>query len=605
MTSKTTVKALPQSSFVRDESTGYTMIGSTPSQERDSSKISSVPRKYEENGHPTFPINSFKDLTLAGKDYNCFSSESSYVTEDIHSKREPTATSSKFERTVLKAVSMIVQQNNEADKVAVKATEDLADTLKIYVRRLDTMVATQPPYFPIVAQPQEHPRLISELLGHKLLKMGVQSKLFGGRSGAMPKPYSDLSKPSKDLRQPTRGKFPPKTDPKQFSALQNGLRDKFYPIKARIRPMTMDEMYYILKADETRYHSAIMASVVQRGFGGLEERLKASRYPLLDRLNRKRKDRRKKEEKAMQKENTPPTNALGTSVVDKKILGAIGDRKFSWAMEEDRDYDNQRSLRKSLASKASNGRGGLNNNTWTENLGIRFSNPFQTNQNTAIDKMTHPKPEICFHYSQGHCKFGDKCNKSHDLKTIPNNTGPVSIEAEKLNSQLSALLEVLVKAKGMTYNELRYNNLVELVKLLNNNSEKLTHSIIWSTGEEISQSHFKSSTVQSMEEMLNIWWSRIAMGVAKPSNLFDATANIGKMINLANTKMSEFNSFGNKDNFSQINHFQDGPQDAIESLAQELIKKKHQHHDTISNQNRAHKNRRGDDWGAFNGLGKL
>jgi hypothetical protein len=189
-----------------------------------------------------------------------------------------------------------------------------------------------------------------------------------------------------------------------------------------------------------------------------------------------------------------------------------------------------------------------NHQTWTKQAGIVFATPEQ--HSTA--QIMPSSSNICIHFSRGHCKFGNKCKKSHDLTAPLTQTGPNSNNTEQLNVQLRKLFVGLERLNVMSSKDMLYGGkLDQFVEFINDHVASIKQTLIFTPSGDVSQSLFSHEQVQNMAKSLDIWWKRIAGGLKKSNNLYTAIHSLDLVVRSADQKMAQ-------DSFSDSTYLQNG-----------------------------------------------
>jgi hypothetical protein len=177
--------------------------------------------------------------------------------------------------------------------------------------------------------------------------------------------------------------------------------------------------------------------------------------------------------------------------------------------------------------------------TWIKQDGIHFAPSQQHNTTQAAP----PSYDVCIHVSQGYCKFGNKCKKSHDLVTPPGQADSTAKNTEQLNMELRNLLVGFDHLDGISYADMLHGGkLDQFIKFINVHVMAIKQMLLFTPSKDVSQSLISHERVQNMAEYLDIWWKDITSGVRKPNDLYNATQSLDHFIKSANKKMAQDNA---------------------------------------------------------------
>jgi hypothetical protein len=338
-------------------------------------------------------------------------------------------------------------------------------------------------------------------------------------------------------------------------------------------PMSLEDMYYRLKADEQRYRSAFMTCrYLWRYFGGPAHRSEnpVSRYPLYDVAQKEKMEAAKRLEEQETLSRPPTTrygifNASTTAGFESSRLlpNTLEDvRRPSWEMEID---TRTRSEPKSVLIADSNQSftdkicRHSNTATWNTTFGIVFADPATAQpQQGGVTDFQQSNKTICSHFLKGNCRWGDACNKSHDTNAAASNPVLLTRMTRELNVHLENLLTSLQPLQGLTHISMQIDDRIAmLARHLDGSCQAINRTITFMSSEELLQSNLRLEKFQSLPNSLNSWWMGIS-GDPMPFVLNDAVENINIVIVRGNQKMTRAPGYVAQTNFSNVNHFQGG-----------------------------------------------
>jgi hypothetical protein len=243
--------------------------------------------------------------------------------------------------------------------------------------------------------------------------------------------------------------------------------------------------------------------------------------------------------------------------------------------------------------------------TWNENFGIRFAPSDQPSGQGQQSEADHLNQEVCPLFGRnGHCKFGNQCNKSHNLDARPANNTTLSIPTQQLNEVLGSLLAGIQHVKSMLYNDMQIGVRMELfAQHLNEHCQEINNRLTFATGENLLSSMLKEDQIQNMVNDLNQWWIRIASRTQQPMCLSNAIENLAVTFAKAHLKMTLATNYVAQGNFSNANPFQNGANNRAQNQRNPFNNNKNQN---VSNNSRGrgkgggNSNGNGNQWGNFN-----
>ncbi|KAF2825404.1 hypothetical protein CC86DRAFT_419424 [Ophiobolus disseminans] len=415
---------------------------------------------------------------------------------------------------IFEMMQRMVQDHEETRK----ATEELLLANRLEAQRLETLIATQLPSAPPLADSRREVEIWNHIAYESQRYGAIQafatySKLLCGDNLEM---YNQIMQPLVDAPQADLLKL--------MNEIQNiqpqAHPDFFYSARSRIPHKLRNRPGYYTSREE-------MSRRLAQELGGVKNReAKPSRYPLVEMLTREQQEKERQNQTHIQTVFLKATVANTPNLGQQIVFHDRADRKDSWAMNDadDTEYDRARNCRP----------------------------PQQAPQATSAAQSSSSNVKVCPFFVKDSCKFGDGCKMSHDKPgatshdkpSASTNTGPPSTKTKQLNKDLKTIEWYLGKAVDMSYNELGYNDHVNsLVAIINNGTTEITSTLAFSSSNEVLQSTFNTPVTQALEKIMNIWWAQISPTVAMPLPLFDAVMKLGRMVNYADNRIGHPPSF--------------------------------------------------------------
>jgi hypothetical protein len=286
-------------------------------------------------------------LVLANKGFPTPEGHDSSGAEEIpRPKPEAITTAAAAESELVSTLMDMMQRMTRDHKATTEKTERLLVANKIECQRLATLIATQPPSAPSAPPPNSHAEKAA------MLEMAQELSAFGASDAfLMFKRYfhgdnpliSQLQKPSIAMRVPitsVRLEEPWTVEqerPDIFCSTKSLMQDRMR--RTGGIPMTMEEMFYCLKADEARYVRAYQTSPLQIALplGLLERQSLKSQYPLRNYLETQLESRLQQQ----RAQPEPQTVFLKATIANRGVLGHLNivapearDRQVSWQMDD-------------------------------------------------------------------------------------------------------------------------------------------------------------------------------------------------------------------------------------------------------------------------------
>ncbi|KAF1912078.1 hypothetical protein BDU57DRAFT_78366 [Ampelomyces quisqualis] len=459
-------------------------------------------------------------------------------------------------KEMMEGVLRKLQMQEETTRTTEERMKLTEERIKLESQRLATMIATQPPSAPPQAQASQERELLYELAktaalhGAEKARVVYQNTFCGGNLPTM----VQLRELVTDVDQTGNLIHPALMwqmliEPQQFPQYFYSTRPWIaHPWRSTLTvPRTQEEIFACLKADEARYRSAFWASNIQMKLGGNIERQGKSRFPLHEAIQRAQRSQLQQQQ--------PISHAPETFYFKAHVANVPGfaqsivveqpyqPRKPSWMMDID---ENKREETPRPAP----------NRSWNQSIGIHFA----TLEQPQASGQSGPKnSNLCQHFAQGNCRFGDRCKKSHDLSGQTAQNGSNSGKTKQLNEELQALFRGFNRLNDMSFSELQGNGAIDLfVEFVNDHAAKLLEKITFASDKEVAQSLFANDAVQGMAKRLNEWWAQISRGILKPNNLCEAITSLDLLLSKANQKMAQSGVVASQSqgNFSQVNYFQ-------------------------------------------------
>jgi hypothetical protein len=309
-----------------------------------------VPSNTNEDDQDDAPLIDFTRrlssaaLVLANKGFTTPEGHDSSGAEAIpRPKPEAITTAAAAESELVSTFMDMIQRMTRDHEATTEKTEKLLVANKIECQRLATLIATQPPSAPSAPPPDSHAEKAA------MLEMAQALSAFGASDAFLmfkrhfhgDNPLSsELQKPSIAMRVPiTSVKLEEpwtveQERPDLFCSTKSLMQDRLRRTVGI--PMTMEEMFYCLKADEARYVRAYQTSPLQIALpmGLLERQNLKSQYPLRNYLEM-RLELRLQQQRAQPE---PQTIFLKATIANGGVFNIVApearDRQASWQMDD-------------------------------------------------------------------------------------------------------------------------------------------------------------------------------------------------------------------------------------------------------------------------------
>jgi hypothetical protein len=289
------------------------------------------------------PIEEFKRRlsevarALANGEYSLPTSDTLVTTGDMSKSNstKPGAISTTgvpLASTVKEMVEEMLQRLEQQEETIKKSEE----RMKNETERLATLIATQPPTSTPAQSYKENKILfriaeVAAVQGAKQASLSYQKMVRDGHLPAM----------QRAIKEPVSDRFwlmmEPQNDPGHFCSTKSWAAQHWR--RTLSVPMTQEEMFASLKADEARYRSAFITSAVQMMLGGNVERRLKSRYPLHNLLQRQMEEQEQEQQRLGHHtvyQAHQVTNVNLPSLAQSTVAAQTADaRKASWAMDVD------------------------------------------------------------------------------------------------------------------------------------------------------------------------------------------------------------------------------------------------------------------------------